>query len=281
MNDLYRLSIHHSLSLESAWNSLKKLGIEILYGSEEEGKVELYAYLPCPKIVSDLDWITSSILYPLPPIDWEAQWATHGLNFHDGYVHIDFSILGRKAPSLRLQPGSGFGDLSHPTSRLMLLLLARYHHQQIVIDIGCGSGILTLAAALLGAPSAYGIDIDESAIEHSRQNALLNLLENRCFFCTPDDFVWKISSQSVLILMNMIQSEQLVAWSSLPSLHAQPAQLLSSGIRIEEREAYLAQMSQQGWILEEEEEENGWLAFYFTKKGAGSQEPGVRSSSVP
>ena len=118
-------------------------------------------------------------------IDWEAQWAAHAQNFYDGCVHIDFKSYGRSAPPLRLKPGGGFGDLSHPTTRLMLRMLAQIVAKQDVIDIGCGSGILSLAAAALGSPKVYGIDIEQEAVEHSRNNAIFNNLSEKSFFFEP------------------------------------------------------------------------------------------------
>ncbi len=110
-----------------------------------------------------------------------------------------------------MQPGPGFGDFSHPTTRLALQLLSRYLKEQCVIDIGCGSGILALAAATMGAQAVYGIDIDSKAIEHSIQNALLNRLEQQCTFCLANEFHWLPTSSPLLILMNMIQYEQKTA----------------------------------------------------------------------
>lgn len=64
--------------------------------------------------------------------------------------------------------------------------------------------------------------------------------------------------------MNMIWTEQLEAWSSLPSLHGQDREILTSGIRSEERLLYLEQTEKWGWILQNEQEEMGWLAFHFS-----------------
>lgn len=264
MTHLYRISIDPTHSLDEAWALLEGAGIEVLYSSEEEGKIELFAHLPSPESLSPFNWIKDCSLYQLPPIDWEAQWAAHGHHFQDGYVHIDFEALERKAPILRLQPGSGFGDLSHPTTRLMLNMLAKFLQGQIVIDIGCGSGVLSLAAAAMGAGTAFGIDIDREAVEHSRQNAILNHLEGQCTFSHPSEFVWEPVKEPVLILMNMIQTEQNAAWHSLPSLHHQTGHCLTSGIRKEGRDAYLAQTERWGWTLLEERQEDDWLAFYFS-----------------
>jgi ribosomal protein L11 methyltransferase len=264
MSELYRLRIAPSFSIEQAWENLEASNCEVLYSSEEEGSQEIFAYLPSPEAMLLFDWIESCTPYSLPPINWESQWAAHSKNYQDGFVQIDFSTYGRTAPLLKLKAGSGFGDLSHPTTRLMLKLLAQHLRNQIVIDIGCGSGILTLAAAAMGASKAFGIDIDNEALEHSRENASLNGLSNHCIFSSPSAFTWEPVSQPLLILMNMIQTEQQIAWNSLPALHFQKGEWITSGIRTEERDSYLLQTSQWGWDLLEEEEEEGWLAFYFS-----------------
>lgn len=261
---VYCLHIQPTMKLEQAWHLLESLGIEILYGSEEEEsqQIEIVAMIPTLNVLKSLNWIYTCTPYKLPEIDWQSQWALHGHDYHDGFVHFDLADFGGISHILKLLPGPGFGDLSHPTTRLMLRLLTNYLKEQIIIDIGCGSGILTLAALALGASYAYGIDIDSAALEHAYQNACLNQLEQKCVFCLPPEFAWKHSKPS-LILMNMIRSEQEVAWNSLPSLHAQKNLCLTSGIRQEERDLYLAQTLTWGWILEKEIQEEEWLAFAF------------------
>ncbi|WP_068471425.1 50S ribosomal protein L11 methyltransferase [Candidatus Protochlamydia phocaeensis] len=266
MKDLYCVRIDNSLSLEEAWEAFEQAGIEMAYGSDEEGHVDLYLYLSSGQSLPPYSWIQTIQSLALPAIDWDAQWAAHGQDFRDGFVHVSFEHYSRQAKSIRLQPGPGFGDLSHPTTRLVLELMARLLKDQPVIDIGCGSGILSLAAAAMGAPAVHGIDIDPAAIEHSKQNALLNHLENQCHFSLPEGFSIP-SHQDLLIVMNMILSEQQDAWASLPSLHAAQGICLTSGIRIEEHQTYLELAARWGWELKEEIEKDGWLGFCFSLKG--------------
>lgn len=87
-------------------------------------------------------------------VDWGVQWSEHTPDFKEYALEIDLSKctpLKRHFPSLRLKAGPGFGDLSHPTTRLTLAMMAPHVFDQEVIDMGCGSGILSLAASLLGA----------------------------------------------------------------------------------------------------------------------------------
>jgi ribosomal protein L11 methyltransferase len=84
---------------------------------------------------------------------------------------------------LEIEPRSAFGTGEHPSTRLALILLERYIKKgDLVIDVGCGSGILSLASVLLGARKAIGVDIDERAVEESRENAERLSLKDRVEF---------------------------------------------------------------------------------------------------
>lgn len=73
---------------------------------------------------------------------------------------------------LEIEPRSAFGTGEHPSTRLCLSLMEKFlKKDSIVLDVGCGSGILSLAAALLGAGKVIGIDIDEMAVRESEENA--------------------------------------------------------------------------------------------------------------
>lgn len=265
MTSLYRIRIAPSFSFDEAWDILERSGIQILYGSEEEELKEIFCYLPSSEALN-IAWILDCQPHQLPEIDWEDQWA-HSKFYQDGLVQIDFKDLGRDASTLHLRPGAGFGDLSHPTTRMMLQMLAQALHGETVVDIGCGSGILTLAAAAMGAHRAIGIDIDPEARVHSQENAVLNQLEAKCSFLRPDEFRvdWVVEKDQfpLLILMNMIRTEQVAAWDSLPALHGLPSKILTSGIRREESKEYLEQAQLWGWELLEEREEDGWMAYSF------------------
>jgi ribosomal protein L11 methyltransferase len=184
-------------------------------------------------------------------INWDAIWKIHAPHYRDGYARIPLDGV-----EALLKPGPGFGDLSHPTTDLVLKLLQPLVKGKIVVDIGSGSGILSIAAALLGAKAVYPFEIDQEAISHAKENfALNNLLIN--LNTIPPSFD--------IVCINMISSEQKVALAQYPFLQKQPHILISSGLLIEEKRAYLTQMS--SYSLLKEKKSKDWLAMVLAKKG--------------
>ena len=92
------------------------------------------------------------------------------------------------AINLKLDPGLAFGTGSHPTTRLCLRWLDDHlRGGERLLDYGCGSGILAIAAARLGAAHVEGVDIDAQAVTASRDNAALNDVHAR--FCLPGELL--------------------------------------------------------------------------------------------
>lgn len=188
---------------------------------------------------------------------WEQQWKLFAPGFKEGKAHISLSPYGSDQ-ILRLLPGPGFGDFSHPTTRLTLRLMAPYVHHQVVIDIGCGSGILSLAAAALSAKKVYGYDIDLEAVEHATTNGQLNN-SPATFGIRPPS---QIEPHSIL-LMNMISSEQACAWQNFLPCLTLPARLFTSGVLDNHRLDYLRWAQENGWSLKQSLCESSWWAFAF------------------
>jgi len=82
--------------------------------------------------------------------------------------------------AIKIEPGMAFGTGTHPTTQLCLAFMEEYPDLTgyRVIDVGCGSGILSIAAIRLGASSALGVDIDEESIDKSRENVNINEVED-------------------------------------------------------------------------------------------------------
>lgn len=182
-------------------------------------------------------------------VNWEEQWSLFAENFTDGKAHIQ---LGEK--KLLLTPGPGFGDLSHPTTYLMLEMMKDYVAGQSVIDIGTGSGILALSALLLNAKSALGIDIDLEALKHAKKNGKINGLKATFSKALP-----KKMPKENIFLMNMILPEQR---QFKPQRFNPFAKLwIISGILAEQKKEYLAQAKKWHWRPLSEHQRGEWLGF--------------------
>lgn len=189
-------------------------------------------------------------------VNWEEQWELFAENYYDGKAHIDLSRFGEQK-TLLLLPGPGFGDLSHPTTSLMLQMLQSYANNANIIDIGTGSGILSLAALLLGAKLAIGIDIDLAALAHARRNNRLNHLDARFTKKLP-----KSLGHSNILLMNMILSEQRMI--DIPTLNSVAKLWIVSGILASQKEAYLQQAANWNWEPVSEHQLGDWMGWVFT-----------------
>jgi ribosomal protein L11 methyltransferase len=161
-------------------------------------EVNVRAYLPddhsLPALRRRIEeglWHLSQIA-PLPPpqfrpleaLDWTETWKVHYQPIPVGRSLLVLPAWmgppqgGRVA--IRMEPGMAFGTGTHPTTRLCLQAmedLLRPGHQ--VLDLGCGSGILAIAAAKLGAARVVALDIDPLAVQAARQNSALNQVQHR------------------------------------------------------------------------------------------------------
>ncbi len=177
-------------------------------------------------------------------INWKEIWQIHSPHFKDGYGIVPLS----KEKSFKLVPGPGFGDLSHPTTNLVLEFMKPLVQGKIVVDIGCGSGILSIAASLLGAKAVYAFEIDPDSINHAKENFSLNHLNL---------FLNETPPSVDLVLINMISSEQKIALEQYPFIKKSPHTLVSSGLLKEEKERYLKEM--QEWRLIQAKTKQNWL----------------------
>ncbi|MBS4168054.1 Ribosomal protein L11 methyltransferase [Parachlamydia sp. AcF125] len=268
----YRFFVKSHDSVDAAWEELVHFGAHPLYSEETETGKEVIADLGNVPFFdfpfTSLQTIGAFAPIHFNPIDWEAQWATHGLDYREGCVHLDLNRLieAENLPIVRLKPGPGFGDLSHASTRLVLRLMKGKVYDQAVLDIGSGSGVLSLAASIMGAKIVWGIDIDPQAVEHAKNNLLLNACTGEIYFSVDPPLQPLQQQQKVLVLMNMIASEQAIAWESLQPLHQLPGEALISGILIEGKKGYLQQAKKWGWKLLGEIEEEGWLGLHFLRK---------------
>ena len=146
------------------------------------------------------------------------------------------------AVNLILDPGMAFGTGSHPTTRLCLEWLERVVSDQVsVLDYGCGSGILAIAAARLGAGRVAGVDIDPQAVEAARANA-----ERNGVTALFADSAEPVAGQYDLVVANILSNPLRVLAPAICAHVRSGGQLALSGILREQAEEIIGIYAQ--WL---------------------------------
>ena len=195
-------------------------------------------------IVADQDWVrlTQSQFDPIPisPRLW--------------IVPTWHAAPDADAINLKLDPGLAFGTGSHPTTRLCLRWLDdNIRGGESMLDYGCGSGILAIAAVKLGAGEVVGVDIDPQAITASIDNAALNAVH--AHFCLPDALA---EAQYDMVVANILTNPLKAMAPMLAGRVRRGGQLVLSGILVAQAQAVMD--SYAPWCtFDAPEVDEGWV----------------------
>ena len=168
---------------------------------------------------------------------------------------------------LEIDPASSFGTGQHHTTRLCLELLEQLMRPgDRVLDLGCGSGILSIGALLLGASGATAVDIEENAAATATENVRKNHIDPTLYrvFCgnvlEDETLCREIGDGYDLICANIV-ADVLIAMKQLFRQFLRPeGTLIVSGIIMERRDEVLDQLKKAGFALLEVREKEGWAA---------------------
>lgn len=211
---------------------------------------------------------SSFIAYqPLQDKDWETVWTEH---FHPQQFGHDLWICPSNTDSstlsgtvVQLDPGMAFGTGQHPTTRLCLNWLGTQSlTHKTILDFGCGTSILAIAALKRGAVKAYGIDHDEQAIISSLSNAEKNNISN-------DQLILSLSADETIpacdiVIANILMNPLISLSNTIADLCAPKGMLLLSGILENQiapvMESYAKWFTFKPFCLDE-----GWVLLSATK----------------
>ncbi len=197
---------------------------------------------------------------------WEREWLSrfHAMQFGTRLwvCPSDQTVSDPDAVVLSLDPGLAFGTGTHATTRLCLEWLdASELTGKCVIDYGCGSGILGIAALLLGAEKVLAVDIDPQALRATRDNAQRNRVGHRLDTCHPGE----VDFTEVDIVMANILAQPLIDLADLLlSLLKDDGDLLLSGIMDSQRSWVEAAYKGKATIVGHWHQE-GWFSMQARK----------------
>ncbi|ESS70999.1 ribosomal protein L11 methyltransferase PrmA [Methyloglobulus morosus KoM1] len=169
---------------------------------------------------------------------WERAWMEHyrPMKFADKLWVCPTGQEQREENTvcLILDPGLAFGTGTHPTTALCLEWLASHDLKgKTIIDYGCGSGILAIAAVLLGAKIAYAVDIDPQAITATQSNAEKNNVQDKILPYLPEQFKL-INVKADVVLANILAKPLIEMAGQITGLMVSKGQLVLSGILSEQ-----------------------------------------------
>ena len=161
-----------------------------------------------------------------------------------------------------MDPGMAFGTGTHETTRLCAGFVEEYTKPGCtVLDVGCGSGILAIAAARLGAGTCFACDIDPVAVRVAKENAALNGTDN--VVCAVSDLLKqaeKTPGGYDLVVANIVADIIIRLAPDVGDYLAPEGTFVVSGIIAERAEEVLAVLRKNGYAVIDERFENGWYA---------------------
>jgi ribosomal protein L11 methyltransferase len=170
--------------------------------------------------------------------------------------------------AIKIDPGMAFGTGTHPTTQLCLELMEKEfitRHPSLVIDVGCGSGILSIAALKLGAKPALGVDIDADSIVNARENANTNHIGDELILSVGSvreilegKFAY---SKAPLVVANILAPVIIRLFDvGLAGLIEENGAIILSGILQEQAQSVIEAARAKGLQLNERKQMGDWIA---------------------
>lgn len=205
----------------------------------------------------------------------EEEWATAWKKYYkpvkiSGKITItptweDYTPVSPEEIVLELDPGMAFGTGTHPTTVLSIQGIERFlNEDDEVIDVGCGSGVLSIASVLLGAKEVYAYDLDEIAVKSTKLNAKLNKVDKQ-IITKQNNLMDNVSKQADLIVSNIL-AEIIVrfvkdAWDNLK----ENGLFITSGIIQAKKDLVKNELQKTGFTIIEVNEMEDWVSIVAKK----------------
>lgn len=207
----------------------------------------------------------------------EEDWATAWKKYYKP-VHISEKIVIKPSWEeyegkedeiiIQLDPGMAFGTGTHETTRLCARMIEKYLNDgDSVIDLGCGTGILAIIAAKLGARRVSAVDIDEVAVRVAKENCLVNNVSQTIY--ASKGVLEDIKKEKVdLIVANIIANVIIDISESLPCYLKTGGVFITSGIIRERKQQVIDTYLSRGFELIAVQEDGEWVGIVFKCRGS-------------
>lgn len=258
---------------------------EVGFESFEETQQGLKAYIPaenfdeqCLKeVLKNIPIQEIDLTYRLEDMEdknWNEVWENAGF----APIDIDEQLIIYDAKSgfvpatdnkiyIGIEARQAFGTGNHQTTRMMISLLLQLRlSEKRVLDCGCGTGILSIAASKLGAIKVIGYDIDEWSVNNTLHNATMNNVTNLEVFHGNAQVLSHVSGLFDVVLANINRNILLQDMTSFVELMSPGAILLLSGFYESDTNLLIEKATQLGLVERNRKTEDDWCCLMFTKE---------------
>jgi|SRR5690625_2610274 len=232
--------------IRAAVNNLKQFGINIGRNDITVNKID------------EEDWATAWKKYYKPvkiteKITITPTWEDYRASSNDEII-------------IELDPGMAFGTGTHPTTMLSVQALEKHiEKDDFVMDVGSGSGVLSIASALLGAKKIYAYDLDDVAVKSTELNAKLNRMEKK-LTVQQNNLLKNVNVQADIIVSNILAEIIITftndAWKNLK----EGGLFITSGIIQSKKQMTVEKLQEEGFQILEINEMDDWLSIVARKK---------------